>query len=85
MRGEEKCPFFFFFSCVDKQNSWVPYISENRDVNLKVWPGDFPGGPVAKTLCSQCRGPGFDPWSGNQFHMLQLRVLMPQPRLGTAK
>ena len=27
-------------------------------------PGDFPGGPVAKTLCSQCRGPGFNPWSG---------------------
>ena len=26
---------------------------------------DFPGGPVAKTLCSQCRGPGFDPSSGN--------------------
>ena len=21
--------------------------------------------PVAKTLCSQCREPGFDPWSGN--------------------
>ena len=26
---------------------------------------DFPGGPVSKTLCSQCRGPKFDPWSGN--------------------
>ena len=26
---------------------------------------DFPGGPVAKTLCSHCRGPGFDPRSGN--------------------
>ena len=26
---------------------------------------DFPGGPVAKTLCSLCRGPGFNPWSGN--------------------
>ena len=25
---------------------------------------DFPGGPVVKTPCSQCRGPGFDPWSG---------------------
>jgi len=25
---------------------------------------DFPGCPVAKTSCSQCRGPGFDPWSG---------------------
>ena len=26
---------------------------------------DFPGGPVAKTPCSQCRGSGFNPWSGN--------------------
>ena len=25
----------------------------------------FPGGPVAKTLHSQCRGPRFDPCSGN--------------------
>ena len=29
--------------------------------------GDFPDGPVAKTLCSQCRGPRFSPWSGNQI------------------
>ena len=27
--------------------------------------GDFPGGPAAKTLCSQCRGPRFNPWSAN--------------------
>ena len=26
---------------------------------------DFPGGPVAKPPCSQCKGPGFDPWLGN--------------------
>ena len=26
--------------------------------------GDFPGGPVGKTLRSQCRAPGFDPSSG---------------------
>ena len=26
---------------------------------------DFPGGPVGKTPCSQCRGLGFDPWLGN--------------------
>ena len=28
---------------------------------------DFTGGPVAKILSSQCRGPGFDPWSGNEI------------------
>ena len=27
--------------------------------------GDFPGDPVAKTLSSQCKGPGFSPWSRN--------------------
>ena len=26
---------------------------------------DFPGGPVAKALCSQCRGLRLDPWSGS--------------------
>ena len=25
---------------------------------------DFPGHPVVKTLCSQCREHGFDPWFG---------------------
>ena len=28
---------------------------------------DFPGGSAAKTPCSQRRGLGFDPWSGNQI------------------
>ena len=32
---------------------------------IRVKGGDFPGGTVVKTLRSQCRGPGFDPWSGN--------------------
>ena len=27
--------------------------------------GDFPGGAVGRTPHSQCRGSGFDPWSGN--------------------
>ena len=33
-----------------------PYV-----MYLKLGSQDFPGGPVAKTLSSQCRGPGFDP------------------------
>ena len=28
---------------------------------------DFPGGLVAKTPYSQCRGPGFNLWSGNSI------------------
>ena len=27
--------------------------------------GDFPGGPLIKTLCFHCWGRGFDPWSRN--------------------
>ena len=42
-----------------QENCWGTYF-KNTDS------GDFfPGGPVSKTLHSQCRGPGFDPWSGN--------------------
>ena len=36
-----------------------------EDVCQKFSPGNFPGGPVVKTPSSQCRGPRFDPWSGN--------------------
>ena len=42
---------FFFCLTSDK---WLE--KENRD---------FPGGPAAKTLSSQCRGPRFNPWSGS--------------------
>ena len=31
------------------------------EVSQKEKDRDFSGGPVAKTLRSQCRGPGFDP------------------------
>ena len=34
---------------------------------------DFPGGPVAKTLCSPCMGPGSSPGQGTRSHMPQLR------------
>ena len=40
---------------------------------------DFPGGTVANTSHSQCRGPRFSAWLGTMRpHLLQLRVLMPQ-------
>ena len=39
---------------------------------------NFPDGPVAKTLHSQCREPRFNPWSGTRSHK-------PQPRPGTIK
>ena len=34
---------------------------------------DSPRGPVAKTPCPQCRGPGFNPGQGARSHMPQLR------------
>ena len=39
---------------------------------------DFPGDPVAKTTCTRCRRPRFDPWLGTRSHTMQLRVCMPQ-------
>ena len=38
---------------------------ENKKAGLKLNIRDFPGALVAKTLHSQCKGSGFDPWSGN--------------------
>ena len=39
---------------------------------------DFPGGPVAKTLCSQLGDPGSIPGQGTRSHMPQLRVCLLQ-------
>ena len=33
----------------------------------KLYTWDFPGGPLAKTLSSQLRGPGFNTWSENEI------------------
>ena len=41
--------------------------------SLRTW-GYFPGGPVAKTLHSQCRGLGSVPGQGTRSHVLQLRI-----------
>ena len=45
------------FTCAVERSWLSPYHQ-----GYVLW-GDFPGGSVAETLCSQCRGPGFDPWS----------------------
>ena len=56
-----------------KHGKWIEYTSiisiEYRTAfryyikNYRFW--DSPSGPVANTPCSQCRGPGFNLWSGN--------------------
>ena len=40
---------------------FLSFVSLKHNKNLR----DFPGGPEGKTLRSQCRRPGLDPWSGN--------------------
>ena len=40
---------------------WENVYSDTLFLNWR----DLPGGPVAKTPCSQCRGHGFAPWSVN--------------------
>ena len=42
---------------------------------------DFPGGPMAKIPCSQCRGLGLIPGQGTRFHMLQVRVCKLQVKI----
>ena len=43
---------------------YLPKINETYPLK-DLLTRDFPGGPEPRTLCSQCRGPRFDPWSGN--------------------
>ena len=43
------------------QGLWMPSLLSFSRTGLL----DFPGGPEANTLSYQCRGPRFDPWSGN--------------------
>ena len=45
-----------------------------RLIELRKFGRDFPGGPVAKTLCSQCKGLGSISGQGTRSHMLQLRL-----------
>ena len=37
---------------------------EGGDICIYLWLIDFPGGSDGKSICLQCRRPGFDPWVG---------------------
>ena len=56
-----------------KEIAWFPIPNSlksgkgDRLLSSKMQAQDVPGGPVAKILSSQCRGPEFNPWSGNQI------------------
>ena len=38
-----------------------------QPLHLKLHPWEFPGGPVVRTPCSQCQGPGSIPFRGNNI------------------
>ena len=58
-------PVFFPFLLKGKFFSCVTRHSVVTSFKLKRISRAFSGGLVAKTLCSQCREPGFNPWLGN--------------------
>ena len=49
-----------------------------EETSKLCWFRGFPGGPMAKTLCSQCRGLGSILGQGTRSHFLQQRVHTPQ-------
>ena len=55
--------------------------AEPNRKNKDSFSQDFPGGPVAKTLYSQCRGLGFHLWTGTRSYTPQLRVCMLQLKI----
>ena len=63
----------------------IPFPNPDIMFTIAMSFRDFPGGPMVKTPCTQFRGPGFDPWSGNLYPTCHnfLRAHVPQLRPGT--
>ena len=53
--------------CITREVCKLQFLKVHRCLFKKEAEGDFSGGPVGKTLHSQRRGPGCDPWSGNSI------------------
>ena len=49
--------------CIETKEPELQLRADTKQVVLikRQWVVDFPDNPVAKTPCSQCRGPRFDP------------------------
>ena len=43
-----------------------PLVQRGAIVWWEMTGGEFPGGPMLRTWCFHCCGPGFDPWLGNK-------------------
>ena len=53
-----------------------------KEVNINKAPRDFPGGPMAKTLCFQCRDMGSTAGQGARFHVPQLKIPHATAKMG---
>ena len=60
--------------------NWPFAVGNGKELKT-VEGGLFPGGPVAKTPQSQCRGTGFDPGRRTSSHRPQLRVCLLQLKI----
>ena len=70
LQREKKVTFNGSWShLMDQESVWFQILNSDSGCwNIKkqrLQEGDFPGGPVVKTLGFQCKGRRFDPWSGN--------------------
>ena len=66
---------WLIISCLRYVEKQVP---KGKDILLFKIRRDFLGEPVTKTLNSQHKGPGFNPWSRNSIPHVQPRHCMPQ-------
>ena len=62
----------------------VPILYRLCHLNFKKQRRDFPGGPAAYTLHSQCGGSGLILGQRTRFHVLQLRFPVPSLKLQRA-
>ena len=63
------CKEFGSENYISKRLLWLIWwmVYSRRRLRHRNFYSDLLGGLVAKTPYSQCRGPRFDPWSGNQI------------------
>ena len=59
------CTHICMHFSIPLQPAPTPFLFPSTNKQFKHLYEDSLGGPVVKTLSSQCKRPGFDPWSGN--------------------
>ena len=62
-KAETNTPLVWCVVTIECQSNYTPIKMLKKKKRSKV--RDIPGGPVGKNPRTQCRGPAFDPWSGN--------------------